>query len=300
MAEIRVEPLADLAGPYEGKPLRMPAQVAVTENGACLIADAGNNRIVILKPDRSLLRALSLDPDSLAEPWGVAALPGGQIAVADTWNGRLLSFDDGGGLVSAWGEPEIGGSPPPDRLYGPRSVIHHPATGGLLMADTGHHRIVIVKPDGSSEAMGGPGVIEGRFMEPVGIAIDPRDDSVLVADTWNRRIQRFDMDLSFREQWPVPGWEGRGVFNKPFLAVDGRGFVYATDPEHSRILVFGADGEVKGAMVGAGWRGEPVARPLGIAVDSTRRVLLVADAALARIWLLPTWDPEFSGDYDPP
>ena len=226
----------------------------------------------------------------------MAALPEGRLAVADTWNGRLLTFDRTGSLVSSWGEPEIGGSPPvpPNRLYGPRSIIHRPATGELLLADTGHHRIVALSSDGSQKVIGGPGVTDGRFLEPVGIALDPRDGSVLIADTWNRRVQRFASDLTFLEHWPVPGWEGRGAFNKPFLAVDDRGFVYATDPERSRILVFGAEGEVEGAMVAAGWRSEPAARPLGIAVDAGRQALLVADAAQERIWALPLWDRDWS------
>jgi uncharacterized protein (TIGR03663 family) len=310
--ELRVDPLAVHAGPYDGEPLRVPAQIAVGEDGDRLVADSGNDRIVVLSRNGTLERILGtacgaqngrpcLDPDEsgplpvesekLEEPWGVATLPDGRIVVADTWNGRLLTFDRDGQPLASWGRPQIGGSPPVavNRLYGPRSVVYREKTGELLLGDTGHHRIVALSGDDSQAVIGGPGITEGRFQEPVGVAIDGADGSVLIADTWNRRVQRLAADLTFRTQWPVPGWEGRGAFNKPYLAVDGRGFVYASDPERSRILVFDREGRVEGAMVAAGWRGEPVAKPIGVAVDSSANTLLVTDAALGRLWVLPLW-----------
>jgi uncharacterized protein (TIGR03663 family) len=310
--ELRVDPLAVHAGPYYGDPLRVPAQIAVGEDGDRFVADSGNDRIVVLSGDGTLERILDtacgakngrpcLDPDGagplpvesgkLEEPWGVAALPDGRIVVADTWNGRLLTFDREGRPLASWGRPEIGGAPPvaANRLYGPRSIVYREETGELLLGDTGHHRIVALSGDDSEAVIGGPGITDGRFQEPVGVAIDSADGSVLIADTWNRRIQRLAADLTFRTEWPVPGWEGRGAFNKPYLAVDGRGFVYASDPERSRILIFDREGRVEGAMVAAGWRRDPAATPIGVAVDSSAKTLLVTDAALGRLWVLPLW-----------
>ncbi|MHC4609980.1 MAG: flippase activity-associated protein Agl23, partial [Planctomycetota bacterium] len=193
--ELRVDPLAVHAGPYDGEPLRVPAQIAVGEDGDRLVADSGNDRIVVLSRDGSLERILGTacgarsgrpcpDPDGagplplesekLEEPWGVATLPDGRIVVADTWNGRLLTFDREGRPLASWGRPEIGGSPPvaANRLYGPRSVVYREETGELLLGDTGHHRIVALTGDDSEAVIGGPGVTEGHFQEPVGVAID--------------------------------------------------------------------------------------------------------------------------------
>jgi NHL repeat len=84
----------------------------------------------------------------------------------------------------------------------------------------------------------------GRFSEPVGLAVGGPDASVYVADTWNKRIQKLDRNLEPVAQWAVPGWEGRGVINKPYVVVDKRDVIYASDPERSRILRFDAQGRL--------------------------------------------------------
>lgn len=40
----------------------------------------------------------------------------------------------------------------------------------------------------------------------------------------------------------MAGWYGESLDNKPYLAVDGQGHVFAADPEAYRILEFAADG----------------------------------------------------------
>ena len=48
---------------------------------------------------------------------------------------------------------------------------------------------------------GSVGTDEGRFNEPVGLAIDP-SGNIYVADTWNQRIQKFDASLKLlRGRW---------------------------------------------------------------------------------------------------
>src|SRR6185503_978522 len=105
-----------------------------------------------------------------------------------------------------------------------------------------HKRILAFGWDGTAfgEA-GGGGRAAGRFEEPVGLAAGRF--GVFVADTWNRRIQRLGPALEPVAEWPFPGWEGRGLLNKPFLAVDEDGRVYASDPEKGRVLVLGPGGE---------------------------------------------------------
>jgi len=70
-----------------------------------------------------------------------------------------------------------------------------------------------------------------------------------VADTWNQRIQVFSPDSDgvaqyFLNKWDVEGWYGQSLDNKPYLSVGKDGFIYASDPELSRIIVFNPSGEV--------------------------------------------------------
>ena len=53
--------------------------------------------------------------------------------------------------------------------------------------------------------MGGLGHVPGQFEEPVGIAVGPGGD-LYVVDTWNQRVQVFDADYAYLDEWPVDAW----------------------------------------------------------------------------------------------
>ena len=67
---------------------------------------------------------LELGDGQFNEPWGVAVGPDGGILVADTWNGRVVSFDAQGRFVRSWGRLSAGATPPveADLLFGPRAI----------------------------------------------------------------------------------------------------------------------------------------------------------------------------------
>jgi DNA-binding beta-propeller fold protein YncE len=175
---------------------------------------------------------------------------------------------------------------PLDRLYGPRGLAFDGARRRVIVTDTGHKRLVVFDAEGRGfleAGAGGSG--PGDFDEPVGIAVDPRDGSVTVADAWNGRIQRLGPGLDFQGSWPVPGWGGKDPADKPYVAVDDRGTVYASVPAKSRVLVFDPDGTPLLSLVGSDWKG--AARPAGVAADPAAGALLVADAARDRVVALP-------------
>jgi sugar lactone lactonase YvrE len=110
--------------------------------------------------------------------------------------------------------------------------------------------------------------VEGHFEEPVGLAFDENRAILYVADTWNQRVQAFDTNYLFVREWPVEAWYGESVVNKPYLAVDGQGRVYLTDPEGYRVAVFDHEGELQATFGRYGFDQDSFSLPVGIAVDA--------------------------------
>jgi uncharacterized protein (TIGR03663 family) len=298
--ELRCSPVAEYKGPYAGLPLKAPAAVAVGPDGARLIADTQNHRVVVLEPDGRLRFILggrcevakggAACDGRFLEPWGVAAGAGGEIVVADTWNGRVQVFDAGGHLVKTWGALGLDQAPPipMERLYGPRGIAVDEERERVVVSDTGHKRLVLFDREGRALfEVGGAGSAAGLFDEPVGVAVDPRDGSLLVADSWNRRIQKLGPELDALAEWPVPGWGGHDMADKPYVAVGDHGEVYASVPSQARVLVFSPGGALLLSLAGSDWSGSPAARPSGLAADPASGTLLVADSARDRVLALP-------------
>ncbi|MEZ4711928.1 MAG: NHL repeat-containing protein [Caldilineaceae bacterium] len=221
--------------------------------------------------------------------WGIAVAANGEIFVADTWNGRIEVFDGQGQFLRKWGyfnttNGELGD---PLAMFGPRGIALDPQ-GNLLVADTGNKRILHFTPTGEAlNQVGGGGVVGGRFEEPVGVAVDPRDGSVFVADAWNRRIQKLAPDLSFVAEYAVPGWESDQIFHKPYVAVAPNGDIYASDPEMFRVYAYAPDGALKAAFGNYGADMTQISLPTGLAVDAASNSILVADADNGRVMVFP-------------
>lgn len=165
--------------------------------------------------------------------------------VADTWNHRIQKFTAEGEFLTMWGY--FGQAETPDALWGPRDV--KVSTDNIVfVSDTGNKRIVIFDSEGNPiSELGEAGLAPGQFDEPVGIALDNQGQLLYVADTWNQRIQSFiagtDYEFQPLNSWDVVGWYGQSLDNKPYLAVDSQGNIYATDPEGYRVLQFTSQGE---------------------------------------------------------
>ncbi|MCB0129914.1 MAG: NHL repeat-containing protein, partial [Caldilineaceae bacterium] len=297
---------------YDGLSLNAPRTLDMGVDGSRYIADSGNHRIVVLDPQGALMQTIGsycnlaegaasgcVDPDGSGplelgdgqffEPWGVAVDQTGTLYVADTWNGRIQTFDSNGEFKGKWGffnttNGELGDA---NALFGPRGIAVD-RDGNVLVADTGNKRILHYTPDGQLiTQIGGGGVIAGHFEEPTDVAVDPTDGSIFVADAWNRRIQKFAPDLTFMAEWAVPSWESQDRFDKPYLAVDNNGSVYASDPAMFRVFVFNSAGEITASIGNYGTEANHFVRPTGLALDQQTNELLVADADNNRIMQFP-------------
>jgi predicted membrane-bound mannosyltransferase/sugar lactone lactonase YvrE len=298
------------ADPYEGKQIsvnadqligsqgsnpgqfQQPRDLALAPDGTIYVADTFNNRIQHLSPDGTVLQVWGTFADqsqgaapggTFYQPWGIAVGPDGSVYVADTWNHRIQKFTSNGKFVNMWGF--FGQAETPFALWGPRDIAID-QDGNVYVTDTGNKRIVIYDADGNFiSQFGSVGMEPGQFDEPVGIAVD-NTGLVYIADTWNQRIQVMSKDQNGTylpyKSWDIVAWYGQSLDNKPFLAVDGSGNLYTSDPEGYRILHFSTSGTFINYFGDYGTAADGMDLPTGITVDSNGGVW-IADAGNNRI-----------------
>ena len=266
--------------------LLSPRNVAVAPDGRVFVADSGNNRIEVFANDGTPLTSFGdsgAGDGQFNEPWGIA-VDDSFVYVADTWNNRIQKFTLEGEFVLTFGrngsptEGDAGGG----LFYGPRDV-QLLGDDLLLVTDTGNHRVQVFSRDGVfQQNVGGYGLSVGQFYEPVGLAEGPNGD-VYLADTWNSRVQVLSNGIFPISEWPLDDvWLSESVNNKPYVATDSRGYVYLTDPEAYRVLVFTPDGQyvARFGLFGSG-AGE-LNLPTGIDVDGEGNIY-VADTGNNRV-----------------
>jgi len=264
-------PKASLRGAGEGEgpgEYREPRGIAVDVNGNVYVADFRNARIQRFGPDGLFIGMWGEEgdlPGQFKDPCDVKADAKGGIWVADTFNHRIQSFVADGTFVASY----EGG------LFAPRGIAVD-GRGRVWVSDTGNGAVkLFTAPGDPPRLIGSKGTGDGEFDMPVGIAVD-REGRVYVADAGNRRVQVLDREGNYLRQFPVDGWRG-GAFNEPYLALDGRGGIYLTDPLGHRVLKYSSRGELLGTLEPSEG-GKPLLQfPMGIAVGNDGATVLLVD-----------------------
>ncbi|WP_121704768.1 NHL domain-containing thioredoxin family protein [Streptomyces sp. E5N298] len=198
--------------------------------------------------------------------------------------------------------PYVAPEPEPTALRFPGKVLALPS-GNFLVSDTSRHQLVELGGDGETPVRrigsGKRGLTDGpaeraRFSEPQGLALLP-DDSVIVADTVNHALRRYDpatgavttlagtgrqrrhgepasgpaRAISLSSPWDVAAWHGR-----VWIAMAGVHQLWAYDPREETVTVTAGTAD-EGLVDGPGPEAL-FAQPSGLAVTEER--LWVADA----------------------
>ncbi len=164
-------------------------------NGLLYVADFFADAVLVFDAQGRLQREIQA-VDGLKNPGGVDAFADGSVLVADTYHHRIVKLDIDGQILASWGESGQKGSRAEQFNYPTDVAIR--ADGGFYVADGYNDRVQQFDPAGRFIRMwGGPfgrnihGPFKGWFATASSVAIDPTDGSVLVADFYHDRVQKF-------------------------------------------------------------------------------------------------------------
>ncbi len=227
----------------------------------------------------------------LAEPYGVAVDADDNLYITDSANNRIAKYLVNSGVLTnlAGAVGEVGNTDGPGvfaRFFNPQGIVA--ARGGLVVADSGNHRIRRVGLDGtvSTIAGNGSGSADGAgtaalFNSPAGLAVDAAGN-VYVADMLNSSVRRIDPNNAVTTI-------ATGFRRPTAVAVNpGNGDIFVADSGNHSIRVIRTDGSVdllagSGSAFISGTRDSLIATnalfngPRGLLWVNTKTGLIVSD-----------------------
>ena len=173
-----------------------------------------------------------------------------------------------------------------DNKNGIFKITYFPIVQGtfkLLVKVNGEHIscspfTVILKPFQVKPVLsfGDYGSGDGMFKYPLRVAVSDRDE-IVVADSWNHRVQVFDSNGTFLRSFGHKG-ENDGEFNCPVgIAIDKDRNIFVADSDNHRIQILSWEGRHLGSFGGQGSLDSQLFKPWGLSLDSTGNVI-VADS----------------------
>ena len=252
---------------------RYPSGIAVLSNGDVVVADSGNHCIRLVSNGFVSTLAGSCGSSGYVDgavqtarfnnPYGVAVLPNGDVAVADFLNNRIRIVAHNGTVTTLAGSSDFYASPFADgtsetaKFNGPHGVAIL-ANGSIVVADRENHRIRLVAPSGAVTTLAGCESIEyadgvgiaARFRNSTGVAAFT-NGNIIAADSLNHRI-RLVMPtgaVSTLAGSGTYGWADGPLTTAQFkqpqgLSVFPDGRIVVADTGNNRIRVVTPDGIV--------------------------------------------------------
>ncbi|MBT2392483.1 redoxin domain-containing protein [Streptomyces sp. ISL-1] len=187
--------------------LRFPGKTVLLPSGNFLVSDSTRNQLVELAPDgESVVRRIG--DGEFNEPQGLALLPDGRIAVADTVNHAIRAYDPGSGAIETlagtgkqwWqGSPTSGpaldvslSSPWDVAWWGERLWIAMAGVHQLWTYDPATGTVEVAAGTTNEGLVDGPAA-EAWFAQPSGLAAT--EDRLWIADSETSAVRWIDRDL---------------------------------------------------------------------------------------------------------
>jgi len=259
-------------------------------------------RIQKFSPTGQYLLQWQMPQTDLGKPKGMALDRDGDIVVVEPHYMRVNHFTPNGALVARWGTKGTGAG----EFILPRAVVQNSQGEFYLSEYTVVDRVQRFSPEvknlgrlnppvraslqeGLSPSAvgklvgvwGRPGAGPGEFSRAEGLGLGP-DDTLLVADSCNHRIQVFDRNGKFLRTYGRAG-SNPGEFSYPYdVRVDSAGHQFVCEFGNSRITVLDAHDRVLETIGESGPGPGKFANPWAIALDSHGN-LYVADSQNHRV-----------------
>lgn len=210
--------------------LSSPHDVAFDKAGRLLVADSGNDRIVIYSVRGARGKFVEAWSQDLGSPEGVAPGPDGRVYVTNASLNDVVVFSNGQVVARAGsrGGGEIQFARPHD--------VEVDAMGKVYVVDPGNNRIQIL--NAKLEFVSSLGGAPYGFNEPKYLAFDGRG-RLYVADEYNNQIKIFDTE---RRLTGVIGTgergAGRNQLNQPEGVEVSGDLIWVSDTYNNRILLY--------------------------------------------------------------
>ncbi len=226
----------------------LPQGVAVGPDGAVYIADAGADRVRVVR-DRRVSTIVSsaiggyvdgpVADARFSRPWGLGLGPDGALYVADWMNHRVRVLQ--GGEVRTLAGSGVAGfrdGPVRDADFHSLWDLDVDARGAVYVADGDSDRVRAIE-GGVVRTIAG-GVAGQELRAPAGVAV-AKDGTVYVADTQHHRVCILaGGELKTLAGTGAPGFKNGAAteaqFNRPAaVEVDDQGWLYVADAGNDRI-----------------------------------------------------------------
>jgi RHS repeat-associated protein len=267
--------------------------IAAGPDDAIYVADAGNNRIRVVRGQTDAAGATTYNVSTLAgtgvagyadgpaasaqfnDPQGVAVDAAGVVYVADTDNHRVRRIAADGSVTTLAGDGTPGfvnGAGAQARFNAPRGIAVD-NFGNVYVADSGNSAVRRVTQAGEVSTVAGDGTVGSgdspvaRFDNLSGIACDGEHVFVYLGDTGNHRIRRLDatgtvITVAGASRGFADGSAAQARFAEPSgLALDASGKIVVADAVNSLVrlvdaeLAAGGSAQAVTTLAGTGERG---------------------------------------------
>jgi DNA-binding beta-propeller fold protein YncE len=177
----------------------------------------------------------------------------GTLFFTDEHADRVAIISTAGETLGWWGQSGDG----PGQLKSPSGIVYAP-DGTLWVVNTLNNRVQNFTREGRfiRGFAPGKGAAPGQLDHPWGIGVDPVNNTVLIADWRNDRVQRFSPSGQHLQTIDTLGRDLGGMKRPSGVAIDAHGDIYICDRGNDRVLQFNPRGLFIESFLGDAWMTE--------------------------------------------